>query len=533
MADDNITLGSIAGWAYDATRNVLDFATSDGVLHGYSLTTETYVSSLQIGGSPSSVAVSADGRYLLVGNSSPVRTSDPSAATQTYADDITRVDLNANVVDHVRFNPTSVYEAGVSHLAITADGKALVTTDFYGSGWTPFRTFDITSINPTFSLVSGLTQVRNHSYVLASDDHRLVLVEEADINDGPVEVYSTSSGSVTAANNLYPFGISGFQTGHGDINVAKGLVVDVVGGVYVSDLSLHPVTNLSSFTSAGGAVDAAFTADGRHLLVWQPGNVLVFDTNNWQEQGSFQVAATAGEMQLVNGGRQLMLVQAAGIEIVDLDGKLPETGQVFTGVGDDRIVGGNGDDTITAASGSEYLRGGYGDDLITGGPQHNDVNGNQGQDTIVGHSTVGDWLLGGQGNDTIDAHLSTGANILNGNLGNDRVFGGAGPDTLRGGQGDDVIVGGAGNDWLSGDLGSDTLTGGAGADVFHSSLSAGQDVVTDFNASEGDRVLVDAGSTYTAYQSGADTVVDMGANNRLVLENVVLNNLPTGWIITA
>ena len=99
-----------------------------------------------------------------------------------------------------------------------------------------------------------------------------------------------------------------------------------------------------------------------------------------------------------------------------------------------------------------------------------------------------------------------------------------------GGQGDDVLFGGNGNDFLSGDRGNDTLTGGAGADTFHSSQTAGIDRVTDFNQAEGDHVLLDLGTTYTVSQVGADTVIEMGGGNQVILSGVTLSTLHDGWL---
>jgi Ca2+-binding RTX toxin-like protein len=81
-------------------------------------------------------------------------------------------------------------------------------------------------------------------------------------------------------------------------------------------------------------------------------------------------------------------------------------------------------------------------------PGFDDINGNKGENTIDGGSAGGDWLVGGQGNDLITAHSSD--NIPYGNLGNDTLIGGSGNDVNRGGQGDDSIVGGSGNDFISG-----------------------------------------------------------------------------------
>ncbi|HSV03480.1 MAG TPA: SGNH/GDSL hydrolase family protein [Phenylobacterium sp.] len=224
---------------------------------------------------------------------------------------------------------------------------------------------------------------------------------------------------------------------------------------------------------------------------------------------------------VTSGGFRLQAGEANGANLLtsgDLEGS------------NETVTAGAGDDTVAALSGSNYLRGGDGNDSIQGGSGFDDINGNKGDDVIDGGSGGGDWLVGGQGNDLITAHA--GQNILYGNLGNDTLHAGSGGELMRGGQGDDSITGGIGNDWISGDRGSDTMSGGAGADVFHSFSGAGLDVVLDFNAMQGDRVQLDPGTGYTASQMGADTVVDMGGGDELILRNVQLSSLPQGWIFT-
>ncbi|MGZ3367214.1 MAG: hypothetical protein ACXU8Y_21060, partial [Caulobacteraceae bacterium] len=80
------------------------------------------------------------------------------------------------------------------------------------------------------------------------------------------------------------------------------------------------------------------------------------------------------------------------------------------------------------------------------------------------------------------------------------------------------------------DRGDDTETGGAGADTFHGSQDAGIDRVLDFNQGEGDRVMLDPGTTYTVSQVGADTVIDMGGGNQMILVGVQASTLPPGTI---
>jgi hypothetical protein len=85
---------------------------------------------------------------------------------------------------------------------------------------------------------------------------------------------------------------------------------------------------------------------------------------------------------------------------------------------------------------------------------------------------------------------------------------------------------------LSGGAGDDTLSGGTGADTFHGSAGAGYDVVTDFNYAEGDRVQLDAGTSYHLIQAGPDLVIDMGAGVEMVLKNTQLSSLGSDWLFT-
>jgi Ca2+-binding RTX toxin-like protein len=197
------------------------------------------------------------------------------------------------------------------------------------------------------------------------------------------------------------------------------------------------------------------------------------------------------------------------------------------GTGNDTLQGGAGDDMLDGGVGSNYMRGGDGQDQMVGGSGFDDINGNAGNDTESG-GFGDDWVVGGKDNDRLSG--DSGSDVVWGNLGNDTLDGGFDNDQVRGGQGDDVLTGGAGDDFVSGDRGNDTVSGGFGADLFHGSQDAGIDRVLDFNLAEGDRVMLDPGATYTLAQVGADTVVDMGAGNQMILVGVQLSTLPAGWI---
>ena len=194
------------------------------------------------------------------------------------------------------------------------------------------------------------------------------------------------------------------------------------------------------------------------------------------------------------------------------------------------VQGGASADVISAIGGSNYLRGDAGADTITGGTGFDDINGNTGDDSAAG-GLGDDWVVGGKDNDVLRG--DAGSDVVWGNLGADTQDGGEGADQVRGGQGDDSVSGGAGDDFVSGDRGNDTIAGGSGADLFHGSQDAGIDQVRDFNLAEGDRVFLDPGTTYTLAQVGADTVLDMGAGNQMILMGVSMASLPSGWVFGA
>lgn len=276
-------------------------------------------------------------------------------------------------------------------------------------------------------------------------------------------------------------------------------------------------TLVNDFTS-GDQLDPAVSALGAGFVVtW---------TSVGQDgsgAGVYQKVFVPVEQTLLGSGADTFTGVAGADSIDGGDGN-----DVLSGAaGADTLNGGLGDDTLNGGTGISYLRGNEGNDLITGGDSFDDINGNQGDDTCAG-GLGSDWVVGGKDNDSLSGEA--GDDIVYGNIGNDTCDGGTGNDIVRGGQNDDVLTGGAGDDWLSGDRGNDTITGGTGADIFHSFSGAGIDRVTDFALSEGDRVLLDAGTTYTILRTAGDTILDFGNGDQLVLAGVNVTAPDASWI---
>ena len=260
------------------------------------------------------------------------------------------------------------------------------------------------------------------------------------------------------------------------------------------------------------------------FAVWDAGGDDTLDFSGYSNSQTIDLRA--GNLSSVGGYiGNVAIAQGANIENA-MSGSGSDV--IHGNAGQNRIFGGAGADTIDGGTGGyNYMRGGDGDDVITGGVDFDDIQGNTGNDTEHG-GLGGDWVVGGQNNDMLFG--DDGDDVINGNLGSDTLDGGAGNDTVRGGQGDDVVVATAGDDWISGDLGNDTLAGGAGADTFHGMAGIGIDRIIDFNFAEGDHIVLDAGTAYSAAQVGADTVVTV-TGGQMVLVGVQLGSLGAGWIV--
>ncbi|WP_137180574.1 hypothetical protein [Roseomonas sp. AR75] len=185
--------------------------------------------------------------------------------------------------------------------------------------------------------------------------------------------------------------------------------------------------------------------------------------------------------------------------------------------GDDTAIGDSGVDMLDGGRGRDVLRGNGGDDRLSGGDDDDQLFGGEGDDRLIGGAGNdslwggggGDLILAGAGDDVVrtgsggdTARGEAGDDILIGGDGRDQLFGDDGADTLNGSLGHDEMFGGAGSDILMGDAGDDTLEGGAGGDMMRGGLGAdlfrlvfgfaAGDSILDFNAAEGDRLVVES-----------------------------------------
>jgi serralysin len=115
--------------------------------------------------------------------------------------------------------------------------------------------------------------------------------------------------------------------------------------------------------------------------------------------------------------------------------------------------------------------------------------------------------------------------------GNDYLEGGLGNDTLEGNEGNDILMGGAGRDHIKGGFGQDQLIGGEGDDRFHFLFRGFRsnyppsdiDTIEDYNAAEGDQLIISAPNSITFDQFQYDSETGLLSYN-----GTSFAQLPTG-----
>lgn len=139
------------------------------------------------------------------------------------------------------------------------------------------------------------------------------------------------------------------------------------------------------------------------------------------------------------------------------------------------------------------------------------LNGTAADDRLTG-TAAGERIDGMDGADKLRG--MAGDDGIHGGNGDDTIYGDEGHDYLYGDGGVDTIMGGAGNDWIFGGTGADRIYGEAGADtfVFDAADLSAMDTIYDFNAANGDRILITGAgnsATFDIVTSAGSTYLEM------------------------
>ncbi|HLY56320.1 MAG TPA: hypothetical protein VKS60_12240 [Stellaceae bacterium] len=303
------------------------------------------------------------------------------------------------------------------------------------------------------------------------------------VTDGGGRLTVQSGGSIVAE-----FGMSNLQLEAGLTLVSDGHGgTDIVGvPLGLSDLGVSLASDETAVLDGAIQSQLAWMAasdGGVYPLVdvYTPSSLSPVEADQ-----PFDTVSQAGDLNIENGaptaGALLRLGTSA--QGIVLTGSKAVT-LVGRAVADELLAGNSGNDTIRGGGGSGWLFSGGG---------HNDLRAGSGNVTIVSGGT--DQIFAGGGNDLIEVYASAtvhgGAGdtiFIDGGTGphGDKVHAGSGTITMRSGLGQDTFIGGAGT--------SKMIDTGAGHVAFQFAQGLGGiDLVTGFNAADGDYIRVVAGS---------------------------------------
>lgn len=343
-----------------------------------------------------------------------------------------------------------------------------------------------------------------------------------------------------------------------------GTVGDAAGDTYFGIESIYGSLFDDVITGTSGTNELRGD-DGDDVLDGAAGNDRLFggagaDTligGDGLDRAHYNVATAAVTLDLATGGTG---GEAAGDTYSSIEWVIGSNfdDDITGDAAANRLLGGEGNDTLDGAGGNDRIQGGNGNDIINGGDGIDTLFGEAGDDMLFGGNDS-DFFFGGAGADSHDggagfdtiSYLAGDVGIVTdlGGVGTagaadgdsyaniERVFATNFDDEVMGGSGDETILGLGGDDLLGGGIGADRLFGGAGDDSFiFDTTKDGADIIQDFRAGAlGNEVIhIEGGDpafdTFAevmavASQVGNNTVFDFGGGNILTLVNSLMSRL--------
>jgi Ca2+-binding RTX toxin-like protein len=273
------------------------------------------------------------------------------------------------------------------------------------------------------------------------------------------------------------------------------------------------------FISGGSGTDILLAGDGNDTVHGDAGN----DTLDGGA-GDDNLAGGTGNDVVTAGDGNDFLLGGAGNDVLS------------DGTGSDTVLGDAGDDHVvaTADAADDTYGGGAGRDTLDYSAATESVTADLGAGTAegseTGHDVIGGFeeVIGGSGDDRISAGSTSVA--MSGGAGNDALIGGAGNDALSDGAGRDTVSAGGGDDHVvaAADGANDSYDGGSGQDVLDYStatfsvtvdvgggkadgLDIGHDLIASF-----EEVITGSGDDHIV--AGSTSVVMTGGNGKDTFE---------------
>ena len=298
---------------WDPHRKLLYMTTESGELARFDAVSRLLLEPWSIGDSLMGADITPDGRYLFVAE-------DLDANGKPR---VRKVDLDTGDVSTFSFEPAFGEGRGWD-IKIVSESKGFVTTAYQGSGWVPFREFDVATGEFTIredTPGSSDPEVTGTTILRRSADRSTMYVLEGNISSGPAIVYDTALDSFIASvktgspwNRLAAASPTG-----GDL---ARMIFDAVD---IRDRSLDVITELSEVR--GGMV---FDPKRPMLYVADENadHIVGFDTRSYEERFRMPIGESIfvssgfdeGVMEVSHDGALLFLSTRLGVRLYELTG---------------------------------------------------------------------------------------------------------------------------------------------------------------------------------------------------------------------
>ncbi|HYI49219.1 MAG TPA: calcium-binding protein, partial [Allosphingosinicella sp.] len=481
--------GNLSDYVLSADGLTTYVAGQDGTIRAYNAETGTLLQSWAITTNPGGLALSPDGGFLVVVETTPVSStgSQWERLTTVVAH---RIDLGTGAVTSFPFVATG-YDDAFADVEILADGRAYFSQYFAGSGFTSIWALDFST--GQYQAILGNQKFAAPPALTSDPDSAEQLLLSITASSGGDQILVDISGGVPAvAASTSPlaggFGIQAFSAEAGLIALRTS------PGSKIYDTALHAITVPDAVRLLmNDATGLAFDSNGENLFLVHSstGSIVQISTDSWQvvesfdlPDGAFTYNSHRGNELIIGPDARYFMILAGGM-LMRIDN--PTVADAITGTpGIDSLSGTAGNDVIIGYQSADVMTGFAGDDryhvdtasdvvveALGGGTDTvtTSVSYVLAADSEIEHLQTSNQL----GSSPIEltgnalANRLTGnaaGNVLDGGEGNDELHGRGGNDRLEGGAGDDALNGGEGDDLLYGGEGADTAGGGAGNDSF-------------------------------------------------------------------
>jgi hypothetical protein len=297
-----VAVAGINDLVYDASRNLVYATTASGTIQRYDVASGQLLAPWSVGsggGNLLGADLTPDGAFLYVADG-----NNPQ---------IQRVNLATGASTALTYSP-AFGESNAYDVAVVGQ-RALFTTQYSGSGWTPLRNIDLAT--GAITTRTDLNSVRQNSVLSRAADGSGLFLTESNISSGPIHYYTTSQDLFTKSVSTET-SLSGVLH---DVSRDGKLIAMRFGGISLYDSSLNGVLTLPGLD---GGLRFDPTRDMLYAVNSTTDQLVGFDTAAKVQRFSiplgrnFSAGSQFASGMMAVGGGKAFISDDAGILVLDL-----------------------------------------------------------------------------------------------------------------------------------------------------------------------------------------------------------------------